>query len=148
MDEWKLIAMKLFSSWRDRPFDGETVESIEFFIKIAYFGVISISFHSVSDVLQLQNDSVALFTWNQICFHDMLTCQWKFSVWVKWCFCVLERRKKIHYYECPVVFFRPDSDFFELKYRWQADFLIGNKFFNPLIFRPIRSRENKNKNKS
>ena len=72
-EESTLIAMKWFFYWGDPPVDGETVENIALLLTIDYFGGISISFYSISHVLKLKGDSVALFTANDMRFDHTLT---------------------------------------------------------------------------
>ena len=103
-DDWTLIEMKLFSHWAYRPFDGETVDNIALFMSLHYFGVISISFHSMCYRLKLEDHSVPLFTSNEIRFDDNFSCQWEFTVWVKRCFSPIERKRRFITTGLPSVF--------------------------------------------
>ena len=81
------------------------------------------------------------FKSNKISFDENVTRRSEFSVWTKRSFCVIERNKKIDYYDFAIGFFCPDWVLFDLRNGEQVHFFMRNSSIKSLIFRPIRIRE-------
>ena len=103
--EWTLIPGKLLQPWAHQRFDGETLENIAVFITIHYFSPLQICFHFNCFVLNLDGHSVLVFTSNEMRFDDNFRSEWKFTVWVMWCFSARETKKTIQYCAFAVRFF-------------------------------------------
>ena len=83
----------------------------DFLSSIDYFSGIFISTHSMCFHLKLEDHSMTLFMWNQIRFVHNFNYRWKISVCAKYCFSLIERGKKIHFYEFPVDLFARNQFF-------------------------------------
>ena len=95
-------------------------------------------------VFHMEGHWFPCFKSKKISLDDNLTHQSEFSVWTKHSFSVIERDKKIHYYDLAVGFFCPDWVLFDLTNREQVHFFMRNSSFNSLVFRPIRIRKKLN----
>ena len=94
-DEWTLMLRKLFLHWPEARFDPDIVDNTAFFITVHDYAAVSIYFHFNCFVFNMESHWFPRFTSNKIRFDDNLFDQWELSVWAKWCFCVIERKKRL-----------------------------------------------------